>query len=351
MRQALHETKTIAVLRPNAVGDFVFCLPALHALRMAYPDARIIYIGKQWHADFMRARPGPIDEVAVIPPCPGVGAALDMDADQRAVDAFVDRMRRMEIDLAVQIYGGGRYANPFIRRLGARLAIGWKAGGAEPLDRWISYVQLQNKRLQMLEVASLAGANMFCFGTELQLTDEDRQEAQRVLPATSRPLILIQPGSSDVRRRWPAERFAAVADRLAGKGSAIAINGTAAEAPLVREMIERMRAPALDLSGRLSLRGLCGLLERASLVLSNDTGPLHLALAIGTPCVGIYWLTNMNESAPLVQHRHRAALSVRIQCPVCGMENRSARCAHDVSFVDDVGVEEVMGLAMELLAL
>lgn len=350
MPQALPDTETIAVLRPNAVGDFIFCLPALHALRTTYPQARIVYIGKQWHADFMHARRGPIDEVAVVPPCPGVGAALDAAVDPRAVEAFIDRMRRMEIDLAVQIYGGGRYANPFIRRLGARLAIGWKAGDAEPLDRWVSYVQLQNKRLQMLEVASLAGANMFRLDPELQVTDEDRQEAQRILPEASRPLILIQPGSSDVRRRWPARCFAAVADSLARNGAAIAINGTAEEAPLVREVTEHMRSPAFDLSGRLSLRGLCGLLERAALVLSNDTGPLHLALAIGTPCVGIYWLTNMNESAPLMQHRHRAALSVRIHCPVCGMENRSARCAHDVSFVDDVGVEEVMGLAMELLA-
>lgn len=354
MREAgmavLPGVRKIAVLRPSAIGDFMMALPALHALRSAYPQAEIIYIGRQWHADFLDGRPGPVDRVAIIPPCPGVGAPPESVVDALAVQRFVDDMRAQKLDLAVQLYGGGRYSNPFIKQLGARMTIGMRASDAEPLDRWIAYGELQNRRLQMLAVTALAGAGSVWLGAELQVTTRDRQEAQEVLShAQGKTLVVLQPGSTDRRRCWPPERFAAVADQLAEQGALIAINGSASEAALVAQVLECMRYPALDLAGSLSLSGLCGLLERADLLISNDTGPLHLALAIGTPAVGIYWLTNLIEFAPLRQDVHATALSLRTHCPVCGIENLKTRCPHDVSFVDGVTVEEVVTLAASLL--
>ena len=70
----MENVSRIAVLRPNAVGDFVFALPALHALKHAYPDAELVYVGKEWYAQFLHGRPGPVDRVLVMPPVPGVGA-------------------------------------------------------------------------------------------------------------------------------------------------------------------------------------------------------------------------------------------------------------------------------------
>jgi ADP-heptose:LPS heptosyltransferase len=183
----------------------------------------------------------------------------------------------------------------------------------------------------------------------LQVIERDRREAACAVPETLHaPLVVLQPGASDARRHWPAPRFAAVADRLAQAGAVIAVNATADEAPVAQAVIATMRYPAIDLSGRLSLSGLCGLFERTALLVSNDTGPLHLALAVGTPAVGIYWRNNLFESAPLLQDRHRAALSTRVGCPVCGAENLVTRCEHDVSFVDDVTLDEVITLALDL---
>ncbi len=341
--------KKIAVLRPNAVGDFVFALPCLHALKAAYPDAHIIYIGLPWHAEFLAGRPGPVGKVVVMPPCPGIGLPPDADIDPVPADRFVRAMQEAAFDIAVQIYGGGRYANPFVRSWNARLTIGMKSADAASLDRWLHYGSLQNRRLQMLDVAALVGADTLRIGNELQVTERDRQEAGAALPhRPERRLVLLQPGSSDPRRCWPAEKFADVADRLARHGAVVAINGTRQEASIVRAVIERMRYPAIDLSGRLSLSGLCGVLERAALVVSNDTGPLHLALAIGTPAVGIYWLTNLVEFGPLNQQRHRPVFSTRVHCPVCGAENLKTRCAHDASFLGDVSVDDVSAAAMAL---
>ena len=350
MSQALPDVCKILALRPNALGDFAYALPALHALKAAYPDAELVFVGKQWHAEFLHARPGPIDRVVVIPPVAGVGEPPDAVADPEPVERFVEAMRAVRFDLAVQMFGGGRYSNPFIMQLGARLTIGARAAGAGALDRWVRFGDINNRRLELLEVAALAGAPPAMPERELMVTERDRAEAARVLPpAPGQPLVVLQPGASDPRRRWPAACFAAVADALAQEGAQVVVNGTAAEAPLTRAVVAQMRHPAADLSGRLSLSCLCGLLERAALLVSNDTGPLHLGLAIGTPCVGIYWLTNLLQAAPLRQHRHRAALSLRVRCPVCGEENIATRCPHDACFVDDVLPEEVTRMALELL--
>lgn len=420
----------IAVLRPSAVGDFVFVLPALHALKHTYPDAELVFIGKEWHAQFLRGRPGPVDRVVVLPPVQGVGAPAEMNVIRGSVnqglmaresterdpidpesvepesikaepieagavesgalepesieaepieaepieaesiepglvkpesvepkpieldpvERFIARMRDEHFDIALQMFGGGHFSNPFIARFGARLTVGARAADAAPLDRTIAHVEPGSRRLALLEIAALAGAAALPLRRELDVTHADRDEAARVLPLDStRPLVLLQPGSTDPRRCWPPERFAAVGDALALLGAAVAINGTAAEAGLVNQVRAAMRCDALDLSGKLSLGGLCGLLERASVVVSNDTGPLHLALAIGTPCVGIFWHTNLMDGMPLRPSLLRAAVSARLRCPVCGLDNRAERCAHAVSFVDSVTVEEVVEKAVSLM--
>ena len=346
------DVRRIAVLRPNAVGDFVFALPCLHALRAAYPDARIHYLGLRWHAGFLAQRPGPVDEVNIVPPCPGVGQSPDDAHDAAAVDAFVDAMRAMRFDLALQIYGGGLYSNPLLRRFAARVSIGLQSPDALALDRCVHYGPLQNRRLQMLEVALLVGAgSVMIDGPELIVTARDRHEAETALPQNSgERLALIQPGASDPRRRWSPQHFAVVADDLAAEGMTVAIVGSDSERALAIAVLESMRRPALDLSGRLTLSGLCGLLERASLLVSNDTGPLHLALAIGTRCVGIYLLQNLIESGPMHQHLHRPLVSARVHCPVCGAENLRQRCGHQQSFVDEVGVGQVLDAARELMS-
>jgi hypothetical protein len=76
---------------------------------------------------------------------------------------------------------------------------------------------------------------------------------------------------------------------------------------------------------------------------------LHLALSIGTPCVGIFWFTNLLDGTPLRQHLLRAGLSLRLHCPVCGAENVRERCPHDPSFVDDVPLDLVTDMALSML--
>jgi ADP-heptose:LPS heptosyltransferase len=351
--------RKIAVLRPNAVGDFVFALPALHALKAAYPAAELVLIGKAWHRSFLDGRPGPVDRVVELPPVPGVGAPVDAQAgaqagaqvDTQVIDGFVDRMRAEGFDIALQMFGGGRYSNAFLARLGARLTAGWRGVGAPALDRWIAYREPVPRRLALLEIAGLVGAWPGPLPMpELALTDADRRDAETALPALpGERLVLLQPGSTDPRRCWPAQRFAALGDLLAAAGARVVVNGSPQEAALVDAVLGAMHHPALGLAGKLGLGGLCALLARASLLVSNDTGPLHLALALGVPSVGIFWLTNAIEGMPLQPSHLHLAVARTTRCPVCGQDNVERRCAHDPSFVDDVGLEQVAALARAAL--
>ncbi len=347
--RAFRGVHKIAIFRPNAVGDFVFALPALHALRRTYPDAEIVYLGRQWHADFLAGRPGPVDRVAVLPDCPGITVPADSGSDHLAIDAFIGAMRSERFDLALQMFGGGRYANPLVLRLGARHSAGMRAPDAAPLERSLAYGGVVNRRLQLLEVAALAGASDWPMDCELAATPADRRAAAELVPLeNARPLVLIQPFATDRRRCWAPQRFAAVADALAGEGALILVNGSAAEAAQAEALLSIMRRRAINLAGRTSLGALCGLLERSVLCISNDTGPLHLSLALGRPSIGMYWLTNLIESAPLRQQGHRSTVSLRVHCPECGAENITSRCAHQASFVNDIALDEVLALALSL---
>jgi ADP-heptose:LPS heptosyltransferase len=104
-----------------------------------------------------------------------------------------------------------------------------------------------------------------------------------------------------------------------------------------------------DLAGRLSLRGLTGLLSRAVLIVSNDTGPLHLAAAVGTPTVGVYWCFNLITADPLTRRLHRPLVSWRLDCPICGRSQVDDPCEHQVSYVADVPVESVVEQALDVL--
>lgn len=301
-------------------------------------------------ADGLARGPGRRRRSADAAPIRGVGAPATVLEDPARIARALEALAGA--DLAIQLYGGGRYSNAFVRRIDARHRIGMQAPGAVPLDRNVPYVYLQNERLRLLEVAGLAGAATTDLDPRLPRLARDLDEAADCLGTDDgTPWVVVQPGATDPRRRWPAVRFAAVADALAAAGARVAVNGSAAERDLVAAVRRAMRHPALDLAERgLSVSGLVGVLARAALVVANDTGPLHLAQAVGTPTVGVYWFTNLLISAPLVASRHRHAVALDATCPLCGADNAQRRCSHQASLVTGVAVDAVRDQALALFA-
>lgn len=345
--------RRIAVLRANAIGDFLLALPALDALRATYPTAEIVLLGKRWHHEFLAGRPGPVDRVVVVPPSRGVNDVAGVDEDSAELERFFAAMRRERFDLALQLHGGGRNSNPFVLRLGARVTAGLKTPDAPPLDRWMPYIYFQHETMRYLEAVALVGAAPTTLDARLAVTDADRAESYAVYPGSggSRPITAIHPGASDPARRWPAAKFAAVGDALAAAGAEVVITGTPDEAEVVAAVVDAMRAPAVNLCGRLSLGGLVGLLARSAVLVANDSGPRHLAQAVGTPTAAVYWCFNLVNASPLTRTRHRLCVSWRLDCPVCGADRSRDSCHHQESFVSGIPVEDVAAAALELLAL
>lgn len=349
LRQRLPGVEKIAVVRANGIGDYCFALPALLALRAAYAGAEIVLLGKRWHDEFLRHRPGPIDRVVAVPPCAGVSIEPGAAEDTGALERFFAEMHAERFDLALQLHGGGRYSNPFTRRLGARVTAGLRAPDAAPLDRTIPYLYFQPEVLRYLEVVSLVGAVPVTLEPQVAVVPADVAELGRLRLEHDVPLAVLHPGATDPRRRWPVESFAAVGRALAEAGAQVVAIGAGAEGSLTRALAAR--APVVDLCDRLSLGGIAALLARARVVVANDSGPLHLAAAVGAPTVGIFWCGNMINGGHTTRARHRPLISWRLNCAVCERNTLHDNCAHRASFVADVPVAEVRAAALELLGI
>ncbi|MFF3667736.1 glycosyltransferase family 9 protein [Microtetraspora malaysiensis] len=352
MRNLLVEgVEQIAVLRANALGDFLLALPALEAVKRAYPAARLTLLAREWHARFLRGRPGPVDDVVALPPIRGVSVPADQAAGTETprIGRLYDALRG-RFDLALQMHGGGRNSNPFLRRLGARVTAGLRTPDAAPLDRWVPYVPYQHETLRFLEVARLVGAHSGCsLEPRVVVTRADWAELSRVVGSLPRSVVAVHPGANDARRRWPPERFAAVADRL---GRPVVVTGTEPEREIVERVVRAMRGPAVPVVGELSIGGLAALYAACDLLIANDTGPRHLAAATGTPTVGVFLCVNLVNAGPLSRSHHRPLISWTTACPVCGADGTDPYgepCEHRVSWVGDVTVEEAVGQARDLL--
>lgn len=353
----LSNIKKIAVLRANALGDFIFALPALTALKQTYPDAELVLLGKKWHKEFLEGRPGPVDRCLVMPAIKGITEADSFEENEKILSDFFQKMHEERFDVAVQIHGGGRYSNPFLLQLGASLTVGTKTPDAVAPDLWIPYIYYQSEILRYLEVVSLIDAQTADISPRLSLTKADFGQAKNIFPKLSIPYLVLHPGATDVRRRWSPKNFAEVGDYFAQKGLQIVITGVEKEKPIVREVIENMTSSPINLCGKTTIGGMSAVLSQAEIVIANDTGALHLADAVGARTVGLFWCGNLINGGRLFRTRHRPALSWTIICPLCG--NNMAQtypflrseqtCQHEVSFLDTISVTEVTHLTEDLL--
>jgi ADP-heptose:LPS heptosyltransferase len=358
--------RKIAVLHAKALGDFIVTLPALGAIKESYPDAELVLLAKPWVKEFLAARPSVIDRVVCVPEMAGVndpierkGRVPDYDFSAKApeIDRFFQFMQAEKFDLAIHMQGDGKSANPFINKLGAAHTIGMCNRGAQPLHRSIPYVHYQSEVLRNLEIAALAGANTSRLEPRIEVTVADEAEASPIFEIIKgKPYVVIHSGADDERRVWPAGKFAEVSDALTDRGYEIILTGTPKEERTVAGIVQAMRHKALPCMS-LKLGGLAALLRKSALVVSNDTGPLHLARAVGAATVGIYWGPNVLNWGPLSRNRHRLAISWRVECPGCGVAPvrpwpflpATPDCDHPYSFVEGITVTEVLALADELL--
>lgn len=363
----------IAVLRGGGLGDLMYAVPAVTALKAAYPKATVTVLGTPIHAELLAQVESPVDETAILPFAEGIRPGPVI---VEHLDGFIAAMRARNFDLAIQLHDGGRYSNPFLLRLGARHTVGAGTPDAARLERTVPYAYYQHEPLRALEVAGYAGAPPVDLEARLRPRPEFERQLAVSLAGDTRTVVVIHPGATDPRRRWPVERFAAVARRAADDGFRVLVVGDQSERELAETMVELAvgRVPAgadaargsgsaghaapqvASLAGKLSLGELAGLLAGCSVVVANDSGPRHLAQALGTPTVGIFWAGNAINAAPLGRSMHRIHLGWATHCAVCGIDITQVgwtapRCRHDVSTVEAVEADAVYEDVLQLTAM
>lgn len=341
----------IVVLRANGLGDAVVSEPALAALRAAYPAATIVLVTSPGVAALLDGRPHAVDEVVVGPRVTGVCVAgPEPDDPPEVVEEFCARMRARRFDLAVQMHGGGGNANPLILRFGARTTVGSRAPGASALDRTVPWTAHQHDLVRFLELVELVGAQPARLRPRIAVTDADRAAADELLTDRPGPLAVLHPGATDPRRRWPTERLGAVGAALAAAGARVVVAAGPDDDALLDGIARGLGGAPVEVV-RPGLPALLGLLERADLLVGNDSGPRHLAEAVGTATVGVFTRANLVDVAPLFRARHRVCVSWSSACAVCGRDWFREPCEHRATVVGDVPVDEVLAAAADLLDL
>ncbi|MDI3342043.1 MAG: glycosyltransferase family 9 protein [Sphaerobacter sp.] len=311
------QPRRVAVLRALHLGDLLLAVPALRALRAGFPQAEITLIGLPWAAAFVERFRHYLDRFVPFGGYPGMG---EVPLDPARVERFVADQRAAGYDLVIQMHGNGRTSNACALALGGRVTAGYYVG-ARPAGLTVAapYPDDCPEVERNLRLARLLGCPDPGPALEFPLHAADRAEAARLLARlpSGGPLVGIHPGARPPARRWPPERFAAVADHLVDRlGARVLLTGSPEEVETARRVAAAMRASPLVLAGQTSLGGLAALIARLDLFLSNDTGPAHLAAALGTPSVTLFGPADPVRWAPLDRARH-PIVRVPVACSPC----------------------------------
>lgn len=297
--------RRVAVLRASRIGDFICAIPAFRALRAALPEARITLITVPLLRGTAERLPY-FDTVASFPGFPGIAAQL---FEPSAALRFFERMQAERFDLAVQLQGSGVYSNPFVLMLGARYTAGFVRAGdhAARLDAALPLPEHGHEIRRALALPIFLGAPAVGEHTEYPLTHVDHLRAEALLLGMTPPLIGLHPTAHDPLRRWPLDRFEAAARALQQRfGGTLVILGASGEYEYNRALAARLRGACRDLTGLTALGTLGAVLTRLSVFISSDSGPAHIAYALGVPTVTVFRARGAERYGPLLPGPFRA---------------------------------------------
>ena len=334
----------LLVVLPNWFGETLFATPFLNALRAGRPEAFIATLGWPQCREVLLRNPH-------------VNEQLDLD-ERGASSGLMGRWRLLG---ALRRH---RFDAAFILRrslsrtvLVALAGIPMRVGFANRKSGWLLTYRVapprapQHKAMTYLRLLEAIGGSAAGETYEYVVADEERRAAQEWLKAqgllNGRALVILHPGANWAHKRWAPARFAALGDRLAATRQVqVAITGGPQDVAAAESIRQSMRHPAALLAGRTTLRQLGACLAQAGLVVSNDTGVLHIAAALGRPLVALYGPTSPALTGPLGDPQRMAVIHHAACCPriPCYEPDRPPHPG-----MDAITVEEVCDAAMKLL--
>jgi lipopolysaccharide heptosyltransferase I len=328
----------LLVIKPSSFGDIVHSLPVLAALRRAWPMSRIDWLVKAEWSGLLQDHPL-IDELVILPRAPQEWPKILGHLRGRRYDMVIDLQGLLRSALLSRVtaapiragFANGREGSPWFYT--HRVAVTNDSGHA--VERYLDLV-----RGLGIAVGDAATFPLPEWKTEQQWADRFLDE-QMLAPA--KPLCVIHPAARWKTKQWPTDRYAEVADWLMAdqQHGVILVAGRAQETQ-VAPMIARMKAPAINLVGRTTLPQLAAVLRKAALLITNDSGPMHLAAALGTPVVAIFGPTDPAKVGPYGSDH--IVLQKAFDCTGC---TRTA-CVRELQCLEAITVEDVRGAVQQL---
>jgi heptosyltransferase-2 len=334
--------KRILIVRTDRLGDVVLTLPLLPALRRCFPDAFIAMLLKEYTGEIVEGNPF-VDEIIW----------YDKGGMSVPFRKMCKLLRGRSFDAAVIVYPRFRLAC-LMMCAGIPLRIG---------TGYRYYSFLLNRRVYEHRKDAAKHELEYNFGLlrELGCTTRERPEFFIDIPETARlrvaeilrqasgkKVVVIHPGSGGSAREWPAEFFGSLALTLASRGDiAIFVTGSGSDAAKVHQVVALSAHQAVSLCGILNVKELAALLRKASLFISNSTGPIHIAAAMGTPVIGLYPQHTAMSARRWGPWADRKRVLVPQKSPQCSDCTKSAgqRCECMAS----IPVEDVLRNALDLL--
>jgi lipopolysaccharide heptosyltransferase II len=312
----------ILCVRLDNLGDVLMTTPALRALKESGPDRRITLLASPAGAAVARLVPE-IDEI-IIYEAPWMKATAPRESSSAEL-AMIETLRRGRFDAAA-IFTVYRQ-NPLPAALLCHLAdIPLRLAHCREnpyglLTDWVAEPEperlTRHEVRRQLDLVASVGATTKNDRLSLRVPDGARERVARLVQRLDlgRRWVAIHPGATAPSRRYPPEHFAAAAGSLAREhGVRVVFTGSEAERGLIEEIRRAMGAPSESLAGALDLGELAALIEWAPALIVNNTGPAHIAAALGTPVVVLYALTNLQHTPWRVAG---AVLSHDVPCKPC----------------------------------
>jgi heptosyltransferase-2 len=324
----------VLVVRYSALGDVVLATSILAPLRARFPDLHLEWVTDAPYAPLLRGLPD-VAEVHVLRRGKGGNSAALGRALRGRFDIAIDLQNKARTALMV------RAAAP--RRITFRRRTAWQSiSAAFGYDPPLSRAHATELYLEALRPLGVGAPGPL----QISLSPQARERAGELLDGVPCPVIAVAPGARWATKRWAPERFAAVADALAETGAHIVLAGGPGDRAAFAELRAALRVPvAADLSS-LPIDALAAALARVDLLVSNDSGPVHLASAVGTPVLALYGPTSMVRWGPRPPGR---SLSLALPCAPCSNHGGDRCPAGHHRCMLDLTPDAVIAAAREML--
>lgn len=323
LAEGWRDVRRVLAVRLDHLGDVLMSTPALGALRESLPEVHLALWCSPAGAA-LAPHLSDVDEVVVYD-APWVKGTASRVAE--ADGQMLAQLAGRHFDAAVIFTVCTQSALPaalMCRLAGIPLRLAHsRENPYELLTHWVPDPEPQQAQRHEVErqLALVGSVGLRTRDERLRFhcREADRVAVRALLSgiglADGEPYVVVHPGASAASRRWPAARFGAAADAIAREtGCLVVYTGSRAEATLVGEAQAAMRQRSVSLAGQLAIGELAALLEQARVLVSNNSGPVHLAAALGTPVVDLYALTNPQHTPWQVPHR---VLNHDVPCRNC----------------------------------